>query len=142
MWATHSWSGSKSGESEGLPGPVDQYPPAHWVRNYTTNPFTLVSILTSAPTKVTCRTNVFTNQQIHQTLNPHDTGNPVLVFPPFVSAVFNHISRVLTGHNMNSRTHSSFHQPMKNDLGLKTPGICSIPCHCGKAYISQKGHFY
>jgi hypothetical protein len=29
--------------------------------------------------------------------------------------------------------------PVKEALGLKTPGIYSIPCECGKVYIGQSG---
>jgi hypothetical protein len=31
--------------------------------------------------------------------------------------------------------------PVKNDLGLKTAGVYSIPCECGKVYIGQIRHF-
>jgi predicted GIY-YIG superfamily endonuclease len=27
--------------------------------------------------------------------------------------------------------------PIKDNLGLRTPGVYSIPCECGRAYISQ-----
>jgi hypothetical protein len=29
--------------------------------------------------------------------------------------------------------------PVKDALGLRTPGIFSIPCECGKVYIGQSG---
>jgi hypothetical protein len=32
---------------------------------------------------------------------------------------------------------SSYLPPVKDELGLKTPGIYSIPCECGKVYIGQ-----
>jgi hypothetical protein len=35
---------------------------------------------------------------------------------------------------------SSFLRPIKYDLALKTPGVCSIPCECGKVDIGQTGH--
>jgi hypothetical protein len=34
---------------------------------------------------------------------------------------------------------SSFLPPVKDELGLKTPGIYRIPCECGKVYIGQTG---
>jgi hypothetical protein len=30
-------------------------------------------------------------------------------------------------------------RPVKDDLGLKTPGVYSIPCECGLVYIGQTG---
>ena len=30
-------------------------------------------------------------------------------------------------------------RPVKDDLGLRTPGIYKIPCECGKVYIGQTG---
>jgi predicted GIY-YIG superfamily endonuclease len=35
---------------------------------------------------------------------------------------------------------SVFLQPIKDDLVLKTPGVYSILCECGKVYIGQTGH--
>jgi len=32
---------------------------------------------------------------------------------------------------------ASFLQPVKDDLGLKTTGVSSIPCICGKIYIGE-----
>jgi len=29
--------------------------------------------------------------------------------------------------------------PVKDALGLRTPGIYSIPCECGRFYIGQRG---
>jgi predicted GIY-YIG superfamily endonuclease len=34
---------------------------------------------------------------------------------------------------------ASYLPPVKEALGLKTPGIYSIPCECGKVYIGQSG---
>ena len=30
-------------------------------------------------------------------------------------------------------------RPVKDDLGLRMPGIYKIPCECGKVYIGQTG---
>jgi hypothetical protein len=51
---------------------------------------------------------------------------------------------MLSKHNIKSvgllpRKITSFLQPAKDDLGLKTPGVCSIPCKCGPVYIGQTG---
>jgi hypothetical protein len=37
------------------------------------------------------------------------------------------------------RYEASFLRPVKDDLGLKTPGVHSIPCKCGQVYIGQTG---
>jgi len=34
---------------------------------------------------------------------------------------------------------SSFHRPVKDDLGLGTTGVYSINCECGQVYIGQTG---
>jgi hypothetical protein len=34
---------------------------------------------------------------------------------------------------------ASYLPPVKEALGLKIPGIYSIPCECGKAYVGQSG---
>jgi hypothetical protein len=35
---------------------------------------------------------------------------------------------------------SSFLQPVKGNLGLRTPGVYRILCECGKVYVGQTGH--
>jgi hypothetical protein len=34
---------------------------------------------------------------------------------------------------------SSFLRPVKDDLGLRTPGVKTTPCECGQVYIGQTG---
>jgi hypothetical protein len=34
---------------------------------------------------------------------------------------------------------SSLLHPVKDHLGLRTPGIYRIPCECGRVYIGQMG---
>jgi hypothetical protein len=63
---------------------------------------------------------------------------------PFVNTTFNRISRMLSRHNIKSvglppRNIANFLRPMKDDLGLKTPGVYSILCECGQVYIGQTG---
>jgi hypothetical protein len=60
----------------------------------------------------------------------------------FVNATFNRIARMLSRHNIKfvglpPRKIASFLWPVKDDLGLKTPGVYSIPCECGQVYIGQ-----
>jgi hypothetical protein len=35
---------------------------------------------------------------------------------------------------------SSLLRPVKDHLGLRTPGVYRIPCECGRVYIGQMGH--
>jgi hypothetical protein len=35
---------------------------------------------------------------------------------------------------------SSLLRPVKDHLGLRTPGVYRIPCECGRVYIGQTGH--
>jgi hypothetical protein len=94
--------------------------------------------------------NGYNDRQIHRALNrrpllpqPNNKLHSV-AFLPFVGTVFNHISRVLARHNIKSvgllhmKLFSLLH-PVKNHLGLRTPGIYRIPCECGRVYIGQTG---
>jgi hypothetical protein len=52
---------------------------------------------------------------------------------------------VLARHNIKSvglppRKISVFLWPVKDDLGLRTPGVYSIPCECSQVYIGQTSH--
>jgi hypothetical protein len=51
---------------------------------------------------------------------------------------------MLAKHNIKSvalppRKIFSHLPPVKDALGLRTPGIYSIPCECGRVYIGQSG---
>jgi hypothetical protein len=64
---------------------------------------------------------------------------------PFVSITFKHISWMLSRHSSKSvglppRKITSLLWPMKDDLGLNTPGVYNIPCKCGQVYIGQTSH--
>jgi hypothetical protein len=52
---------------------------------------------------------------------------------------------MLAKHNksvgMPPRKISCFLCPVKDDMGLWTPGVCSIPYECGLVYIRQTGGF-
>jgi hypothetical protein len=61
-----------------------------------------------------------------------------------VETIFSRISRVLAPHNIKSvgLPHiklSSILRPVKDHLGLRTPGVYRIPCECGRVYIGQTG---
>jgi hypothetical protein len=58
--------------------------------------------------------------------------------------IFNRISRVLSQYNLksvglNPKKVSSFLWKVKDNLGLRTPGVHRIPCECSKVYIGQTG---
>jgi hypothetical protein len=51
---------------------------------------------------------------------------------------------MLAKHNIRSvglppKKISNFLRPVKDDLGLRTPGVYGIPCDCGQVYIRQTG---
>jgi hypothetical protein len=57
-------------------------------------------------------------------------------------SISNHISGVLSGHNikfvgLSPKKIAMFLQAVKGDLRLKTRGICNIPCKCGQSYMEQ-----
>jgi hypothetical protein len=92
--------------------------------------------------------NGYNNQQIHRALNHHpqlpqpDNEPHSVAFLHFVGTVFNLISRVLARHNIKyvGLPHmklSSLLRPVKDHLGLRTPGVYRIPCECGRVYIGQ-----
>jgi hypothetical protein len=95
--------------------------------------------------------NGYNDQQIHRALNrlpllPQPDNKPHSVaFLPFVGTVFNRISRVLAQNNIKSvglphMELSSLLRPVKDHLGLRTPGVYRIPCECGRVYAGQTGH--
>jgi hypothetical protein len=66
-------------------------------------------------------------------------------FFTLVSPTFNCICMVLYRHNIKTvgllpRKLSSFLWPIKDDLTVRTPGVYSILCKCGKVYTGQTGH--
>jgi hypothetical protein len=98
--------------------------------------------------RTTFRQNGYSNQQIRRALNPPvrvvlTPDKPALVaFMSYISTTFNRISRLLSRHNIKSvglppKKIPSFLRPVKDDLGLKTPGLYSVPCECGEVYIRQ-----
>ena len=64
--------------------------------------------------------------------------------PLFILCLANILLRMLAKHNIKSVALppgkiASYLPPVKDALGLKTPGIYRIPCECGKVYIGQSG---
>jgi hypothetical protein len=63
---------------------------------------------------------------------------------PYTQTTYGRLSRMLAKHNIKSvtlppRKIVSYFSPVKDSLGLKTPGVYSIPCECGRVYIGQSG---
>jgi hypothetical protein len=89
-------------------------------------------------------------QQIQHALNPDmRTSKPKdkptsVALLPYVQTTYGRLSRMLARHNINSvglllRKISSFLHCLKDDVGLRTPGMYSITCECGRVYIGQTG---
>jgi hypothetical protein len=97
------------------------------------------------------RQNGYSDRQIRRDQNPPvrvalASEKPVSVaFLPYVSTTFNCISKLLSRHvksvGLPPKKIPSFLWPVKDDLGLTTPGIYSMPCECGQVYIGQTGRF-
>jgi hypothetical protein len=63
---------------------------------------------------------------------------------PYTQTTFGRLSRMLAKHNIKSvalplRKIFSHLPTVKDALGLRTPGIYSIPCECSRVYIGQTG---
>jgi len=62
----------------------------------------------------------------------------------YTQTTYGRLSRILAKHNIKSfalpfRKIFSYLLSVKDALGLRTPGIYSIPCECGRVYIAQSG---
>jgi hypothetical protein len=62
----------------------------------------------------------------------------------YTQTTYGWLSRMLAKHNIKSvalppRKIFSYLPTVKDALGLRTSGIYSIPCECGRAYIGQSG---
>jgi hypothetical protein len=78
-----------------------------------------------------------------RTSKPKDKATSVALLP-HVQTTYGCLSRILAKHNIKNvglplRKISSFLCPVKDDLGLRTPGVYSIPCECNQVYIGQTG---
>jgi len=73
-----------------------------------------------------------------------DDKPTLTTYIPYTQTTFGRLSRMLAKHNIKSvalprRKIISHLPPLKDALGLRTPGIYSIPCECGRVYIGQSG---
>jgi hypothetical protein len=67
-----------------------------------------------------------------------------VTYLPYIRTTFNLISRLMSRHNTKSldlppKKILSLLQPVKNDFGIKTPGVYSVSCTCSQVYIRQTG---
>jgi hypothetical protein len=96
------------------------------------------------------RQNGYSDRQIRRALNSPARVASIpekpdsVAFLSYVGTTFNRISRLLSRHNIKSvglppKKIPGFLRPVKDDLGLKTPGVYSMPCECGQVYIGQTG---
>jgi len=94
--------------------------------------------------------NGYSHQQIGRAMKPvtrtakTDDKPTSTAYISYTQTTFGHLSRMLTKHNIKSvalppRKIFSHLPPVKDALGLRTPGIYSIPCECGRVYIGQSG---
>jgi hypothetical protein len=96
------------------------------------------------------KNNGYSHQQIRRAMQPakrtdKNKDKPTATaYIPYTSTTYGRLSRMLAKHNIKSvalppRKISSYLPPVKDAVGLKTPGIYRIPCECGKVYIGQSG---
>jgi len=63
---------------------------------------------------------------------------------PYVQMAYSHINRmpaedIIMLFGLPPRKFSSFLYPVKDDVVLKTTGVCSVLYDCGRVYIGQTG---
>jgi hypothetical protein len=94
--------------------------------------------------------NGYSPQQIQRAMKPtvpatkKEDKPTSTVYLPHTQTTFGRLSRMLAKHNINSvalphRKIANYLPPFKEAIGLRTPGIYSIPCECGSVYIGQSG---
>ena len=74
-----------------------------------------------------------------------DKGKPISrAYVPFYGNVSNKIAHILRKRNIRTvhlppKKIKQLLRLVKDDQGLKTPGVYEIPCECGQVYIGQTG---
>jgi hypothetical protein len=92
----------------------------------------------------------YSTQQIRRALKlPTKTDKTkdkptLMAYIPYMQATYGRLSRMLTKLNIKCiplppKKISNYLPPVKDAVGIKTPGIYSIPCEYGKVYIGQSG---
>jgi hypothetical protein len=77
-------------------------------------------------------TGRFDRRSIHRRVAKTPEKPTSVALLPFVNTTFNHNSHMLSRHSVKTvgllpRKTASFLRPVKDDLGLKIPGVYSIP---------------
>ena len=94
--------------------------------------------------------NGYSPQQIQRAMNPATattkkedkyTGTAYL---PYTQTTFGKLSRMLAKHKIKTvaiphKKIANYLPPVKDEIGMRTPGIYRIPCECGCVYIGQSG---
>jgi len=94
--------------------------------------------------------NGYSPQQIRRAMKPSawtpkTNDKPTsTAYIPYTQKTFGRLSRMLAKHNIKSvalppRKISTYFPPVKDALGLRTPGVYSIPFECGEVYTGQSG---
>jgi len=82
-------------------------------------------------------------EYLYRTTNTNEKPASIAIVP-YTQTTYGQLSRMLAKHIIRSvvlppRKICSYLPPVKDALGLKTPGVYSIPCECGEVYIGQSG---
>jgi hypothetical protein len=121
--------------------------------NLQENEYCKKKITYSTPLLISCSNcirNGYSKYDIGQALHPKQkpqTKDEKLVgvaLLPYQQAITNKISRLLAKHNIRTihipkKKNIHMLRPVKDDLGLKVPGVYRIPCECGEVYVGQTG---
>jgi hypothetical protein len=100
--------------------------------------------------KDTCQRNGYSPTDIRRAVHPKQKTEPEKEKPtgiavlPYQQTVSNRISRLLAKHHIKTvhipkKKNIHMRRSVKDDLGLKVPGVYRIPCECGKVYVGQTG---
>ena len=92
--------------------------------------------------------NGYSHQQIRRAMKPAtriaktDDKPTSTAYTLYTQTTLGRLNRMLAKHNIKSfalplRKILSYLHPVKDVLGLRTPGIYSNPCECGRVYIGQ-----
>ena len=94
--------------------------------------------------------NGYSHQQIRRAMEPatrtaKTNDKPTsTAYISYTQTTYGRLSRMLVKHNIKSvalppRKIFSYFPPVKDAVRLRTPGVYSIPCECGRVYIGQSG---
>jgi hypothetical protein len=97
--------------------------------------------------------NGYNNYQIERAMNPAgqipapENKPTATAYIPYINYTYGRLSRMLARYNIKSvaiphRKIASYLPPVKDAIGLKTPGVYRIPCECGTVYIGQSGRSF